>query len=76
MELRIVLFFKTTRVQSGWRKMAEIRVLETPGTSISDIFFVNDRVDKGEIKVQYCPTLLMLADYYTKPLMGQRFREL
>ena len=39
-------------------------------------FFVKDRVDKGEIKVEYCPTLLMLADYFTKPLQGIRFREL
>ena len=38
-------------------------------------FFVKDRIDKGEIRVQYCPTGLMLADYYTKPLMGAKFRE-
>ena len=39
-------------------------------------FFLKDRVEKGEIKVEYCPRLLMLADYFTKPLMGERFREL
>ena len=39
-------------------------------------FFVEDRVDKGEVKVQYCPTLMMIADYFTKPLMGHRFRKL
>ena len=39
-------------------------------------FFVKDRIDKGELKVEYCPTLLMIADYFTKPLMGARFREL
>ena len=38
-------------------------------------FFVQDRIDKGEIKVHYCPTTLILADYFTKPLMGERFRE-
>ena len=38
-------------------------------------FFVKDRIDKGEVRVQYCPTGLMLADYYTKPLMGAKFQE-
>jgi hypothetical protein len=37
-------------------------------------FFVKDRVDKGEIQVEYCPTELMLADYFTKPLQGALFR--
>ena len=39
------------------------------------IFFVKDRIDKKEIRVEYCPTGLMLADYYTKPLMGAKFKE-
>ena len=39
-------------------------------------FFVKDRMDKGELKVEYFPTLLIIADYFTKPLMGARFREL
>lgn len=38
-------------------------------------FFINDRVDSGDVKIQYCPTLMMIADYFTKPLMGDRFRE-
>ena len=38
-------------------------------------FFVKDRVDKGEIKVEYCPTEQMLADFYTKPLQGSLFRK-
>ena len=38
-------------------------------------FFVKDRIDKKEIKVEYCPTGLMLADYNTKPLMGAKFQE-
>ena len=36
-------------------------------------FFVKDRVDKGELSVKYCPTYLMIADYFTKPLQGRLF---
>ena len=36
-------------------------------------FFVKDRVDKGEITIEYCPTHIMLADFFTKPLTGQLF---
>ena len=39
-------------------------------------FFVKDRIEKGEFKVEYCPTLLMIGDYFTKPIVGKRFREL
>ena len=38
-------------------------------------FFVKDRIDKGEFRVEYCPTYLMIADFFTKPLFGIRFRE-
>ena len=36
-------------------------------------FWVKDRVDQGKIKVRYLPTHLMLADFFTKPLMGKLF---
>ena len=39
-------------------------------------FWVKDRVDKGETKVEYLSTHLMLDDYFTKGLMGSKFREL
>ena len=38
-------------------------------------FFVKDRVDKGEVKVEYCPTLQMLADFFTKPLQGALYNK-
>ena len=41
-------------------------------------FFVKDRVDKKELRIEYCPSLIMLADFFTKPLQGhlfQKFRE-
>ena len=37
-------------------------------------FWVKDRVDKKEVQIKYCPTTLMLADYFTKPLQGNVFR--
>ena len=37
-------------------------------------FFVKDRVDKKELRIEYCPTEEMLADFYTKPLQGRLFR--
>ena len=36
-------------------------------------FFVKDRVDKKEVKIEYCPSLNMLADFFTKPLQGRLF---
>ena len=39
-------------------------------------YFVKDRIDKGEMRVEYCPTHLMLEDFLTKPLMGGIFRKL
>ena len=38
-------------------------------------FFIKDRVESGEIKVVYCPTEEMLADFFTKPLQGNLFRK-
>ena len=39
-------------------------------------FFVKDRVEKGEVRVEYCPTLQMVGDYFTKPLQGSLFNKL
>ena len=36
-------------------------------------FFVKDRLDKGEFRLKYCPTGIMIADYFTKPLQGAFF---
>ena len=33
-------------------------------------YFVKDRVDKVEIKVEYCPTEVMLVNFFTKPIQG------
>ena len=39
-------------------------------------FFVKNRIDKVEMRVEYCLTHLVLADFFTKPLMGELFRNL
>ena len=36
-------------------------------------FFVTDRIEKKHIKVKYCPTEEMIADFFTKPLQGALF---
>ena len=39
-------------------------------------FTITDRVKKGEITIEYCPTGDMIADYFTKPLQGILFKRL
>ena len=38
-------------------------------------FFVTNQVEKGRIKVVYCPTDIMLGDYTTKPTHRKQFKE-
>jgi len=35
-----------------------------------------DRLESEKIRVKYCPTESMLADFFTKPLQGRLFRKL
>jgi hypothetical protein len=39
-------------------------------------FFVADRVKSKEIRIEHCPTGIMLADYFTKPQQGVLFRQM
>ena len=39
-------------------------------------FFIADRVKSKEIRIEYCPTGIMVADYFTKALQGITFRHL
>jgi hypothetical protein len=39
-------------------------------------FFIADRVKSGEIRIEHCPTGIMIADYFTKALQGALFSEL
>ena len=36
-------------------------------------FLIKDRITQKEIRVEYCPTDEMVADYFTKPLTGKKF---
>ncbi|CAJ1945847.1 unnamed protein product [Cylindrotheca closterium] len=38
-------------------------------------FFITDQFEKGNVKVEYCPTDDMIADFMTKPLQGEKFRK-
>ena len=38
-------------------------------------FFLSDKIAKNELQIQYCPTDDMLADYFSKPLQGIKFRK-
>jgi hypothetical protein len=38
-------------------------------------FFVTDRIAKGELSVEWCPTAAMIADFMTKPLQGATFKK-
>lgn len=38
-------------------------------------YFIKDRIDTGEIDLIHCPTAIMVADYFTKPLQGSLFRK-
>ena len=37
-------------------------------------FFVTDNIRRNKLSVKYCPTEIMLGDYYTKPQQGSRMR--
>ena len=39
-------------------------------------FFITDKIKKGEVKVAFCPTTNMLADFFTKPLQGSAFKKM
>ena len=36
-------------------------------------FFITDRIKKGDLYIEYCPTYNMVADSFTKPLQGKKF---
>ena len=61
----ILLENNGTRSSSKWTKHINIRYL-----------FIADRVKRGELNIEYCPTGEMLTDFFTKPLQGKQFTKL
>ena len=45
------------------------------GSSEREIFSLTDQVEKRNLRITYCPTDDMTADYMTKPLQGKKFRK-
>ena len=37
------------------------------------LFIITDLIQQGDVKIEYCPTDVMLADFMTKPLVGYKF---
>ena len=72
----ITLSAKITRARFSWRRMGKTRAPETQDILTSGIPSVQDIINKREMRVEYCPTHMMLADYFRKTLMGKKFREL
>ena len=38
--------------------------------------YIRQCIEEGSIKIEYLPTAEMVADFFTKPLAGARFRDL
>ena len=39
-------------------------------------FYVTDLIQRREVMIKYCPTEEMMADYFTKPLVGSTFEKM
>ena len=75
MSYGLILSIRITSPLFAWRGMVETHVDKNPGTFISVIFFIKDRIRAGNVSVEFCPTELMLADFFTKPLQGSLFQK-
>ena len=38
-------------------------------------FFLTDQVEKDNLRIEYCPTTEMVADFMSKPLQGKLFQK-
>ena len=47
--------------------------LKKDEASKHSLLFITDRMNDGELKVEYCPSSDMIADFFTKPLQGKLF---
>ena len=70
-----LLCARITKAPFSWLRTARHQVVGVLGT-LTFGFFVKDRVASGEVKIEYCPTQEMMADYFTKPLQGATFSKM
>jgi hypothetical protein len=56
--------------------MVKHQVVSRYGTSIFDISSLPIRSTQKEVKIEWCLTKEMVADFMTKPLQGSHFRRL
>jgi hypothetical protein len=69
----------TTKITGVDGKVSGVSGRPTGVTGTSNIvryLFVIDRVEDGNMRIEYCPTGEMVADFFTKPLQGSLFRKL
>lgn len=38
-------------------------------------FYITDLIERSQLRIKYCPTDQMIADYMTKPLTGPKFHQ-
>ena len=39
-------------------------------------FYITDLINRKEVSIEYCSSNDMLADYHTKPLIGEKFKNM
>jgi len=70
MSLDRLLCTKTTYQQWRWQRKADL----PPRRGVTST--LKDRIETGDIDLQYLATEDMIADVVTKPLQGKQFRRL
>ena len=61
---------RTIRVLFYWQKTSSSKCTRHLNVRY---YFITDQIKKGHVKVAFCPTQDMVADFFTKPLQGNLF---
>ena len=67
-----ILYIKITRAPSLENNGIQSSIKHTRHINIR-YYFITDRIMKQEAYVEFCPTLNMIGDYFTKALQGYPF---
>ena len=60
------------RVRLNWNVMESIHRVKSRHINIR-FFFIKDVIKRECITIEHCPTIDMIADFFTKPLQGSGF---